>query len=157
MLFRSVLFDTGASHSFVARQYCMSRALPILSLKRSMHVDTPSGGSTKILECVRHHAIRFAGRVFVLDLYVLGFEGFDMILGLDWLEKYGALIDCSRRVLVLKMPCGEVLEHQCETPSDSVFTSLLYTLEVPEVPLEEVHVVTTLTIQPSPPKGDFSK
>ena len=44
-----VLFDTGASYSFVARQYCMSKALPILSLKRSMHVDTPSGGSTKIL------------------------------------------------------------------------------------------------------------
>ena len=42
---------------------------------------------------------------------------------------------------MLKMPCGEVLEHQCETPSDSVLTSLLYTLEVPEVPLEEVPVV----------------
>ena len=119
----------------------MSRALPILLLKRSMHVDTPSGGSTEILELVRHHEIRFAGRVFVLDLYVLGFEGFDMILGLDWLEKYGVVIDCSRRVLVLKMPCEEVLENHCETPSDSVLTSLIYTLEVPEVPLEEVPVV----------------
>ena len=60
---------------------------------------------------------------------------------LDWLEKYGAVIDCSRRVLVLKMPCGEVLEHQCETPSDSVLTSLMYTLGVPEVTLEEGPVV----------------
>ena len=77
----------------------------------------------------------------MLDLYVLGFEGFDMIIGLDWLEKYNAVIDCGRRVLVLKMPYGEVLEHHCETPSDSVLTSLLYTLEIPGLPLEEVEVV----------------
>ena len=77
----------------------------------------------------------------MLDLFVLGCEGFDMILGIDWLGKYGAVIDYSRRVLVLKMHCGEVLEHHCETPSDSVLTSLLYTLEILEVPLEEVSVV----------------
>jgi Retroviral aspartyl protease/Retrotransposon gag protein/Zinc knuckle len=136
-----VLFDTGASHSFVARQYCMSRDLVISMLRRSMHVDTPSGGSTEIVEYIRDHEIRFAGRVFVLDLYVLGFEGFDMILGLDWLSKFRALIDCGRRVLVLTLPEGEVLEHQCETPSDNVLTSLLYTIEIPKLPVEEVPVV----------------
>ena len=77
----------------------------------------------------------------MLDLYVLGFEGFDMIPGLDWLSKFGAVIDCGRRVLVLKLPRGEVLEHQCETPGDTVLTSLLYTIEIPKLPVEEVPVV----------------
>jgi Retroviral aspartyl protease len=106
-----------------------------------MRVDTPSGGSTEIYECVRDHEIRFVNRVFVLDLYVLGFEGFDMILGLDWLSRFGALLDCGRRVLILKMPDGEVIEHRCETPLDNVLTSFLYTLEIPKLPLEEVPVV----------------
>ena len=34
-------------------------------------------------------------------------DDFDMILGMDWLSKYGAMIDCKRRMVTFE-PEGEV-------------------------------------------------
>lgn len=36
---------------------------------------------------------------FVRDLFALGFKGFSIILGMDWLGKYGAVLDCDKRLL----------------------------------------------------------
>ncbi|GKU97795.1 hypothetical protein SLEP1_g10885 [Rubroshorea leprosula] len=39
-----VLFDLGASHSFIARSYVLKRALPVDTSDCELHVDTPLGG-----------------------------------------------------------------------------------------------------------------
>lgn len=39
--------------------------------------------------------------VFVCDLFVLGFTGYAIILGMDGLEKYGAVLNCERRLVTL--------------------------------------------------------
>ncbi|GKV11419.1 hypothetical protein SLEP1_g22680 [Rubroshorea leprosula] len=39
-----VLFDLGASHSFIARSYALKRALPVDTSDCELHVDTPLGG-----------------------------------------------------------------------------------------------------------------
>ena len=44
------------------------------------------------------------GRVFVVDMFVLGFEGFDVILGMDWLVRHYVSLDCGRRQVVLSEP-----------------------------------------------------
>ena len=136
-----VLFDSGASHSFIARSYCMSRGLVIERVGRFLSVRTPTGVTVDLHEVVRKHEFRFLDRVFVLDLYVLDFGGFDVILGMDWLEKNLAVIDCGKRRIILLEPGKEDVIHECETPEDSIMTSFLYTLEIPEKVMEEVEVV----------------
>ena len=84
---------------------------------------------TELHEYVRDFEFRFVGKLFVLSLLVLGFEGFDVILGMNWLGEHLALLDCGRRRLTITMPEGNTLVHQCETPRDSVMTSFLYSLE----------------------------
>ena len=78
----------------------------------------------------RRYEIRFMSRKFVLDMFVLGFEDFDVILGMDWLERHYVSLDCGRRRVVLSEPGMDRLVHECETPGDSVMTSFLYTLEI---------------------------
>jgi len=90
---------------------------------------------------VRGYRVKFLDRVYVLDLYVLGFSGFDVILGMDWLTKNLIMLDCGRRRIVLSEPGKEDVVHVCETPGDSILTSFLYTLEVPGKVLEDVAVV----------------
>ena len=68
-----VLFDTGASHSFISRHFCMSRGITISEVKHSLSVGTPMGVSVELNEMVLGYEVRFLGRVFMLDLYVLRF------------------------------------------------------------------------------------
>ena len=56
------------------------------------------------------------GRKFVVDMFVLGFEGFDVILGMDWLERHYVSLDCCRRRVILSEPGTERLVHERETP-----------------------------------------
>ena len=115
-----VLFDSGASHSFISRSYCMSRGIVISAVSHWLSVGTPTGVSVDLHEMVRGHQIRFLNRVYVLDLYVLGFSGFDVILGMDWLTKNLVMLDCGRRRIVLIEPGKEDVVHDCETPGDSI-------------------------------------
>ena len=38
--------------------------------------------------------IEIGGRRFLTDLVFMPMERFDMILGMDWLSRYQAMIDC---------------------------------------------------------------
>ena len=38
---------------------------------------------------------------FTWDFYVLGFEAFDILLGIDWLRKFEAVISCKTRTVSL--------------------------------------------------------
>ena len=41
-------------------------------------------------------------REFLVDLISLPFHEFDLILGMDWLSKHRAIIDCDKKTVVLK-------------------------------------------------------
>ena len=41
-------------------------------------------------------------REFSVDLTALPFKEFDLILGMDWLSKHWAIIDCDKKTVVLK-------------------------------------------------------
>ena len=46
------------------------------------------------------------GRELSIDLIGLVMTDFDIILGMDWLEKYGAMIDCKKKMVTFE-PEGE--------------------------------------------------
>ena len=47
--------------------------------------------------------VEIAGRKLAVELLVLPLLEFDVILGMDWLGRYEALIDCSRKRVTLKL------------------------------------------------------
>ena len=119
----------------------MSRGLEIVRVGHYLSVGTPTGVTVDLHEMVRQHEVRFMSRVYVLDLYVLDFGGFDVILGMDWLAKNLAVVDCGRRRIILLESGKEDVIHECETPEDSIMTSFLYTLEIPAKAFEDVEIV----------------
>ncbi|GKV02919.1 hypothetical protein SLEP1_g15296 [Rubroshorea leprosula] len=92
-----VLFDSGASHSFIARSYVLKRALPVDTSDLELHVDTPLGGVMTTREMCRTMDIYIDGRRLSASLFVLDISDFDIILGMDWLSKHFASIDCHRK------------------------------------------------------------
>ncbi|XP_020242931.1 uncharacterized protein LOC109821150 [Asparagus officinalis] len=54
-------------------------------------------------ECKRCPVV-VCGRELFADLLVIDTNGFDVILGMDWLYNFHATIDCRRRSVVFKKP-----------------------------------------------------
>ena len=46
------------------------------------------------------------------DLYVLDMEGLEIILGMDWLGKYKATIECREKIVSLEGPRGEKVRYR---------------------------------------------
>ena len=79
-----VLFDTGASHSFISRQYVLRESIPVMPLVVPVCVETPLGGSVILYEHCKDFVIDLGDISFLIDLIILGFEGFSIILVIDW-------------------------------------------------------------------------
>ena len=63
------------------------------SLSRPIRVETPLGGAVTLYVVCKDFEIEFTGRVLYADLIVLGFKGFTIILGMDWLRKHFVTLD----------------------------------------------------------------
>ena len=61
---------------------------------------------------------------FECNAFVLGFMGYGLILGMDWLAKYGAILDCERKVVRLFTRCRKTLDISCD-PRGPVMLSYL--------------------------------
>jgi hypothetical protein len=108
-----VLFDSGASHSFIYAAYVEKHNLPFVLLKCQMIVSSPGVDMPARKLCPKvNHKIR--GVDFVANLVVLESKGIDIILGIDCLSKHKVLIDCIKKSVKLTSPDGKELEFVVE-------------------------------------------
>ena len=100
-----VLFDSGATHSFIS-DVCVGRLqLVTHDLGCELLVSTPSSGQVATSSVCVRCSMEVVGRRFKVNLVCLPLEGLDVILGMDWLSNNHVIIDCGRRSLVF-------LEHE---------------------------------------------
>ena len=67
-----------------------------------MHVTSPLRHSVSMNSVYRNCPIVIQEREFLADLITLPFREFDLILGMDWLSKHRAIIDCGQKTVVLR-------------------------------------------------------
>ncbi|XP_075499298.1 uncharacterized protein LOC142537690 [Primulina tabacum] len=92
-----VLFDTGASHSFVSHAFIVSHDLRTTSI--NLYVATPMGKMI-ITDNVLFNAVLFHDEnVLYLNLIVLPMHDFDCIVGIDVLTANRATVDCYRGIV----------------------------------------------------------
>jgi hypothetical protein len=89
-----ILFDSGASHSFVTENFMDKGRLKPSRRDRLMIVQIPGSLVKTQLSC-RNVPIELYGEKFQADLIVLGTKGLDVVLGMDWMSKYQGHIDCA--------------------------------------------------------------
>ncbi|XP_051197332.1 uncharacterized protein [Lolium perenne] len=112
----TVLFDSGASHSFVTKPFVKKGGLTPTPLKRPMLVQIP-GSTSRTQSSCKEVPIDIQGKRFHANLIVLGEQGLEVILGMDWMVKYKGHIDCARRAITMTAEDGEVVEHVATMPS----------------------------------------
>jgi predicted aspartyl protease len=95
-----VLFDSGASHSFVAANFVQKHNLPLAMLKNRMIVSS-LGGDMHARHVCSKVSIRIRGVEFLANLVVLESNGIDVILGMDWLSKHKGMINYAKKAVRL--------------------------------------------------------
>jgi len=63
--------------------------------------------------------IQIMGREFVANPIVLESSGIDIILGMGWMTKYDAVIQCAKRSVLLTSPAGERFEFVATPPTSA--------------------------------------
>src|SRR3954469_19983919 len=89
----TVLSDSGASHSFISPSFASRIDLPRDQLASKLSVVT-SGSKFTSFWTVPDVEISIQGVIFSSSLVDLPRSDIDVILGMDWLVKYKAKIDC---------------------------------------------------------------
>jgi hypothetical protein len=102
----SVLFDLGATHSFVSIVFVRFSRLVVRTLEPGLAVTTPAGKTVVCKRVVCECRVSICGRVLPANLVVLPMFSYDVILRMDWLTKHSAIIDCILKQVTL-MPWGE--------------------------------------------------
>ena len=103
------MFDSGASHSFVSASSVETLHLNTNLVMDPIVVSNPVGGSAHLLVNCRDLRMSILGVGFECNAIVLGFTGYSLILAVDWLARWGAILDCERRVVRLLIRYGKTL------------------------------------------------
>jgi hypothetical protein len=101
-----VLFDSGASHSFIAANFLQKHNLPLSMLKNQMIVSSP-GGDIHARHVCPKVSILIRGVEFLANLIVLESKRIDMILRMDWLRKHNGMINYAKKVVRLTASSGK--------------------------------------------------
>jgi hypothetical protein len=102
----TVLFDSGASHSFITYQFVAKYNLSTSSMKNPLIVSS-LGGEIKAGYICPQVEINMMGVDFLANLVVLKSWGIDIILAMDWLQKHDGAIRCRKKSVLLTSPQGE--------------------------------------------------
>ncbi|GFS29227.1 hypothetical protein Acr_00g0005870 [Actinidia rufa] len=95
-----VLMDSGSTHSFVSNSFERYLTTSPVSLEYELSVSLPSGDTMSCDRVYSSCEIRVNDVPMYVDLIPLEIHGFDVILGMDWLSSYRALIDCELKRVV---------------------------------------------------------
>jgi hypothetical protein len=112
----TVLFDSGASHSFITEQFVAKHDIPMSFMKTHLLISSPNGEIKSTHVCPQVN-LKIGGMDFQADLVVLTSSGIDLILGMDWLGECDRIILCAKKSVLLNQPQGDRIEVVATAPS----------------------------------------
>ncbi|XP_056159959.1 uncharacterized protein LOC130135277 [Syzygium oleosum] len=98
------LFDTGATHSFVSRQFVRLAKIEMKPLENALSVSTPMKNDVQTTLGCQGCTIIIGGLADIINLAVLTMYDFDVIIDMDWLSKQRANIYCYNKVIQFHPP-----------------------------------------------------
>lgn len=98
------LIDTDVTHSFMSCEFSKNLIIKPKLLRQILVVETPFRGFLEVHVVYKDYKVKVLGKELTRDIILLYFFRFDVILSLDWLETYHAIIDCCDKIITLCSP-----------------------------------------------------
>nr|GEW89488.1 hypothetical protein [Tanacetum cinerariifolium] len=103
--YASMLIDSGTDRSFVSTTFSALLEVSPSTLDNSYDVELADGRVSKTNIVLRGCTLGLLGHPFNIDLMPVELGSFDVIIGMDSLAKYHALIVCDEKVICI--PYGD--------------------------------------------------
>nr|GEX99900.1 hypothetical protein [Tanacetum cinerariifolium] len=94
-----ILFDTGADRSFVSTTFSSLIDITPTTLNHYYDVELADGKIIRINTIIQGCTLNFIDHPFNIDLIPIELGSFDVIIGMDWLAKYHAVIVCAEKIV----------------------------------------------------------
>ena len=98
-----ILFDSGASHSFIDPSYTLKHKFAMDALIKPYVITSP-GGRITLEKFIRGVPIKLVDKLIPMDLIVMGTHGIDIILVMNWMRKHQVRLDLTKREVHLNSP-----------------------------------------------------
>ena len=95
----SILIDAGDSISFITPSLVELKKLKKVKNAKSWLVQLATGTKRKVIDFIYDCEINIDGQSTKLNLNILPLGSYDIIIGMDWLEKHKAILDCYEKSL----------------------------------------------------------
>ncbi|GJZ17341.1 putative reverse transcriptase domain-containing protein [Tanacetum coccineum] len=102
--YASILFDTGADRSFVSTAFSSQIDITPNALDHDYAVELADGRIVGVNTIIRGCTLNFLDHPFNINLMPVEMGSFDVIIGMDWLSKYQAVIVCAEKIV--RIPYG---------------------------------------------------
>ncbi|GKA58063.1 putative reverse transcriptase domain-containing protein, partial [Tanacetum coccineum] len=103
--YASILFDTGADRSFVSTAFSSLIDIIPTTLDHGYDVELADGRIIWVNTLIRGCTLNFLNHPVNIDLMPVEMGSFDVIIGMDWLAKYHAVIVCDEKLV--RVPFGD--------------------------------------------------
>ena len=87
------LIDPGSTHSYVCETLVSNKTLPVEFTKFVVSVSNPIGRYVLVDKVCKNCPLMIRDFYFLVDLILLSFHEFDIILGMDWLTLHDAIVN----------------------------------------------------------------
>ncbi|GJX05138.1 putative reverse transcriptase domain-containing protein [Tanacetum coccineum] len=98
--YASILFDTGADRSFVSTAFSSQMDITPSTLDHYYDVELADGRIIRLNTILRGCTLNLLNHPFNINLMPVELGSFDAIIGMDWLEKYQAIIVCAEKIVL---------------------------------------------------------
>ena len=102
------LIDPSYMHSYICMEQMSDKLPSVELLAYDLLVTSPLGHSVRVKRVYKNCPLLVHDRELSVDLIALPFHEFDLILGMDWLSKHRAIVDCDEKTVLLK--CSDLSE-----------------------------------------------
>ncbi|XP_023736044.1 uncharacterized protein LOC111883953 [Lactuca sativa] len=111
-----VMFDSGATHSFVSRTFMNRLGRSIGKLAHPMVVEVADNRTIFVTDVYRGCTLEFSGVEFPIDLIPIAMRELCVIVGMDCIDACDVEIHCRKKQVRVQNPSGGELIIQGDIP-----------------------------------------
>eukprot|EP00253_Pinus_taeda_P005263 PITA_05263 len=108
----AVLIDPGATLSYVSPKIVERCNLQPVKFKTPWLVQLATGAKRRVMEKINDCSFTIDGQPVMADLNVLPLGSYDVLIGMDWLERHWSLVDCKTKIIYYRDQHGVRKELQ---------------------------------------------
>eukprot|EP00253_Pinus_taeda_P019879 PITA_19879 len=108
----SVLIDPGATLSYVNPKVVERCNLQSVKFKNPWLVQLATGAKRRVIAKINDCSFTIADQPITANLNIFPLGSYDILIGMDWLEKHWSLVDCKTKIIYYRDQQGNNKEMQ---------------------------------------------